>query len=149
VRNQRTNAHHQLSRRLVNEYDLLVLEDLAITNMLRTPTARPDPTSPGSFLPNGKAARAGLHRSISDAGWGMLHSMILYKAESAGRRVVVVDPRHTSQRCVVCDHVARSNRVSQAVFRCQRCGHEDHADLNAAHNILRAGRAQLALASAG
>ena len=149
VRNRRANAHHQLSRRLVNEYDLLVFEDLAITNMLRAPKARPDPMSPGSFLPNGKAAKSGLNRSISDAGWGMLQSMILYKAESAGRRVVIVDPRHTSQRCVVCDHVSRSNRVSQAVFRCERCGHADHADLNAAHNILRAGRAQLALASAG
>jgi len=149
VRNQRSNAHHQLSRRLVNDYDLLVLEDLRITNLLRAPNPRPDPEQPGSFLPNGRSAKAGMHRSISDAGWGVLQAMILYKAESAGRTVVLVDPRHTSQRCAVCHHVASSNRVSQAVFRCGKCGHEDHADLNAARNILWAGRAQLALASAG
>jgi putative transposase len=149
VRNQRANAHHQLSRRLVNDYDLLVLEDLKISNMLRAPKPKPDPANPGSFLANGRAVKVGLNRSISDAGWGLLQAMIVYKAECAGRTVVVVDPRHTSQRCVVCHHVARSNRVSQAVFRCGKCGHEDHADFNAARNILRAGRAQLALASDG
>jgi putative transposase len=149
VRNQRSNAHHHMSRRLVNEYDLLVLEKLSIKNMLRTPKPKTDPITPGSFAPNGRAAKAGLNRSISDAGWGILHAMIVYKAESAGRTIVLVDPRHTSQRCVACHHAARSNRVSQAVFRCGRCGHEDHADLNAALNILRAGRAQLASVSDG
>ena len=149
VRNQRSNAHHQLSRRLVNEFDLIVAEDLRIKNMVRSPKPKPDPSDPSSFLPNGAAAKAGLNHSISDAGWGLLLSRIAYKAEEAGRTVVTVDPRYTSQRCVVCNHVAPSNRVSQAVFRCQRCGHEDHADVNAACNILWAGRAQLAVASVG
>jgi putative transposase len=149
VRNQRQNAHHQLSRRLVNQFDLIAIEDLKIKNMVRSPKPRPDPSNPEVFLPNGAAAKAGLNRSISDAGWAILLSMIGYKAESAGRTVVTVDPRHTSQRCVVCSHVARSNRAKQAVFKCQRCGHEDHADLSAACNILWTGRAQLARASVG
>jgi len=68
VANQRKNAAHQLSRRLVNGYDLIVLEDLAITNMVRAPRAKPDPDTPGPFLPNGAAAKAGLNRSIHDAG---------------------------------------------------------------------------------
>ena len=58
--------------------------------------------------------------------------------------VVRVDPRHTSQTCAGCGHVSPENRKSQAVFRCVSCGHEDHADLNAARNILRAGHARLA-----
>jgi putative transposase len=68
------------------------------------------------------------------------------KAESAGRVVVEVDPRHTSQRCSQCGHVAAGNRVTQAQFRCLVCEYESDADVNAARNILRAG---LALQAAG
>ena len=70
VANQRSNAAHQLSRRLVNDYDLIVLEDLAITHMVRAPKAKPDPGNPGAFVPNGAKAKAGLNRSIIDAGGG-------------------------------------------------------------------------------
>jgi putative transposase len=70
VANQRRNAAHQLSRRLVNDYDLIVLEDLAIANMVRAPKAIPNPDVPGAFLPNGATAKARLNRSIHDAGWG-------------------------------------------------------------------------------
>jgi transposase len=62
-----------------------------------------------------------------------------YKAESAGRTIVAVNPHYTSQTCFECGHVEPGNRLSQAEFRCCSCGHEDHADINAAHNILRAG----------
>ena len=149
IANQRRNAAHQLSRRLVNDYDLIVIEDLAIRNMVRKPAAKPDPQAPGRYLPNGAAAKAGLNRSIHDAGWGTLASMLSYKAESAGRIVVKVDPRHTSQTCAECHHVEAGNRVNQAEFRCLKCGHSAHADTNAARNILRAGRARQALACAG
>ena len=145
VANQRKNAAHKLSRRLVNDYDLIVLEDLAITNMVRAPRAKPDLEQPGAYLPNGAAAKAGLNRSIHDAGWGALASLLSYKAESAGRIVVTVDPHYTSQTCAECDHVDAGNRVSQAVFCCRACGHRAHADVNAARNILWAGRARQAL----
>jgi len=145
VAHQRTNVAHQLSRRLVNDYDLIVLEDLTITNMVRRPRAKPDPGKPGAFLPNGATVKAGLNRSLHDAGWGTLASLLSYKAESAGRIVVTVDPRHTSQTCAECGHVAADSRVSQAVFCCLACGHRAHADVNAARNILRAGRARQAL----
>jgi putative transposase len=145
VANQRGNAAHQLSRQLVNDYDLIVLEDLAITNMVRAPRAKPDPDAPGAYLPNGAASKAGLNHSIHDAGWGTLALLLSYKAESAGRIVVTVDPRYTSQTCAECGHVEAGNRVSQAVFRCLSCEHVAHADVNAARNILRAGRARQAL----
>jgi len=149
VTNQRRNTAHQLSQRLVNDYDFIVLEDLAITNMVRKPMAKPDPDVLGAFLPNGTAAKTGLNRSIHDAGWGTLASLLSYKAESAGRTVVTVDPRYTSQTCGLCGHIDVGNRVNQAVSRCLACGHEDHADVNAARNILRAGRARQALACIG
>lgn len=62
-------------------------------------------------------------------------------AVGAGRTVIAVDPRHTSQRCAQCGHTGASNRVSQAEFRCLACGHHANADVNAARNILRAGLA--------
>jgi putative transposase len=138
VRNQRTDFLHKLSRQLVDHYDILVMEDLRITNMTRRPTPRPN--SEGGHDPNGAAAKAGLNRSILDAGWGRLDRMLTYKAEEAGRELIRVDPRRTSQRCAECGAVDRENRVG-AVFRCVACGHNDHADVNAARNILRAGLA--------
>jgi putative transposase len=147
VHNRRKDLAHKLSRRLVNDYDLIVHEDLAITSLVRRP--KPRPTEQGGFDPNGAAAKAGLDRSIHDSGWGRLLSMIAYKAEEAGREMVAVNPRHTSQRCSACGHTAADNRVTQAKFRCQACGHQAHADVNAAINILRAGRAQRASARGG
>jgi putative transposase len=139
IRNCRTNALHQLSRRLVNDYDVIVHEDLHIEDMVRRPKPRPD--GKGGYAPNGAAAKTGLNRSIHDAGWGLLLAMITYKAEEAGRCVIAVEPRNTSRTCAQCGHIAAGNR-HETEFRCQACGHEAHADTNAAINILRAGRAQ-------
>src|ERR1700676_1363947 len=147
VRSQRKDLAHQLSRELVNSYDLIVHEDLKITNMMRRPRARK--AADGTYEANGAAAKTGLNRSISYAGWGQLLQFIAYKAEEAGREVIAVDPRHTSQRCSCCGHVARESRLTQARFRCLACGHEAHADINAAANILRAGRGRQAPACAG
>jgi putative transposase len=102
---------------------------------------RPRPDGTGGYQPNGAAAKAGLNKSINDAGWGQFLRILDAKAESAGRTVIAVNPRHTSQRCARCGHTAAGNRVTQEDFRCLSCGHHDHADVNAAINILRAGLA--------
>ena len=57
IANQRRNAAHQLSRQLVNDYDFIALEDLKITNMTRAPRPKPDPASPGAYLPNGSGRK--------------------------------------------------------------------------------------------
>ena len=101
-----------------------------------------------SYEPNGAGAKSGLNRSIHDAGWGQVLSMIAYKAEDAGRQVIAVDPRNTSRRCAACGHIDAGSRRG-AVFECTACGHQAHADVNAAINILRAGRARQAPACAG
>ncbi|MGH9009307.1 MAG: RNA-guided endonuclease InsQ/TnpB family protein [Acidimicrobiia bacterium] len=139
VRNQRTDFLHKLSRQLVDGYDKIVIEDLRVASMTRRP--RPRPGGKGGHDPNGAAAKAALNRSILDAGWGRLDRMLAYKAEEAGRELIRVDPRHTSQRCARCGTIDRDSRVG-AVFRCVACAHTDHADVNAARNILRAGLAQ-------
>lgn len=118
VRNQRKNLAHQLSRELVNSYDLIVHEDLKITNMVRRPRARR--AEDGTYEPNGAAAKTGLNRSISDAGWGQLLQFLAYKAEDAGREVIAVDPRHSSQRCSRRGHTdgaTGSPRPSSSVWR--------------------------------
>ncbi|MET8102362.1 transposase, partial [Streptomyces sp. NPDC005236] len=90
-------------------------------------------------LPNGAAAKAGLNRSIADAGWGVFLRILHAKAESAGREVIAVDPRNTSRTCPHCGHTAKENRPTQEKFHCVACGHTAHADTVAATNVLRAG----------
>ncbi|MHB1890970.1 MAG: RNA-guided endonuclease InsQ/TnpB family protein [Acidimicrobiales bacterium] len=141
VANQRRDFHHKTARALVEDYDVICVEDLKIANMVKRARPVPDPEIPGSFLPNGQAAKSGLNLSITDAGWAQFVSILKGKAEEAGRTVIDVNPRHTSQTCSDCGHVEPGNRVSQAVFRCLACGHSAHADANAALNILRAGLA--------
>ncbi len=139
MRNQRRDHAHKVTRQLVDAYDVIVHEELEIPNMVRRPVPRPD--GRGGFEPNGAAAKAGLNRSIHDAGWGQFLRFIAYKAEEAGRQVIAVNAHNTSRRCVQCGCIDAGNRRG-AVFRCTTCGHCDHADVNAARNILRAGLAQ-------
>jgi putative transposase len=138
-RRQRPDHVHKTALGLVRDYDAIVHDGLQITNM----TARPKPRADGSggHQPNGAAAKAGLSKSIHDAGWGIFLRVLSAEAESAGRHMIAVDLRHTSQRRAECGHVAAGNRISQAESRCLACGHRAHADVNAARNILRAGLA--------
>ena len=141
IANQRKDFHHKQARALVTRYDLLVVEDLQIANMMRRAKPVPDPDNPGQYLTNGAQAKSGLSRSIGDAGWGRFISILRAKAEDAGRTLIEVNPRHTSDRCEECGYAAPGNRVAQADFVCQRCSHRAHADQMAARNILRAGLA--------
>lgn len=139
VRRQRLDGARKAALELVSYADVLVFERLQLTSMVRRPAARPN--DDGTYAPNGAAAKAGLNKSIHDAGWGVLMNCVLSRAEEAGREIVFVDPRNTSRRCARCGHTAAGNRVTQARFKCERCGHRDNADRNAALNILRAGTA--------
>ncbi len=91
------------------------------------------------------AAKRGLNRSILDAGWAQFASILTDKAEEAGRQVIKVDPQYTSRMHWECG--LRGARDG-TVFWCPHCSVREHADLNAARNILRAGLALLAAAAA-
>jgi putative transposase len=138
IARQRGDFLHKQSRALINDHGLIVIEDLPIDNMVRRP--KPIPDTDGGHHVNGASAKAGLNKSILDVGWGKFRAMLAYKAEEAGRQLVVVNPRHSSQLCAHCGHLDGNNRRG-SVFRCVGCGHRDHADVNAAVNILRAGQA--------
>ncbi len=133
VRRQRLDHAHKTANRLVAHHDVICHEALRISNMSRS--AKGTIELPGTRV----AQKAGLNRSILDAGWGVFLSIMYAKAESAGRTVIAVNPRNTSRTCPGCGHCCAENRATQAVFRCVRCGLESHADLVGAVNVLRAG----------
>ncbi|MER5426981.1 transposase [Streptosporangium roseum] len=123
---------------------MVVFEALTTKNMTAGVEPRPDPEQPGAFLPNGAAAKTGLNRSILDKGWYRIELATRSRARYTGTHVITVNPAYTSQTCNVCTVVDRKSRESQAVFRCTSCGHIEHADVNAAKNVLTAGRAEFA-----
>jgi putative transposase len=138
---RRKDWAEKTSTRLIRSHDVIVLEKLNTPGMVRRPAPRPDTGNPGVFLPNRARAKAGLNRGILASCWGTLARRLEQKAAASGAAVVFVDPHFTSQRCRMCGHTASENRESQAVFRCVSCGHSDHADANAARNILARGLA--------
>ena len=148
VRRQRLDHAHKVANYLVAHHDVICHEALQVANMVRKPKPKPDPDNPGQFLPNGAAAKAGLNRSILDAGWGVFLSILASKAESADRELIAVNPRNTSRTCPNCGHCCAENRPTQAEFRCVECGLEDHADHIGAVNVLRAGLARREVAAA-
>ena len=128
--NIRRDFAHQVSHRLVSDYDLIALEDLDVRSMTRS--ARGTAAQPGKNV----AQKAGLNRAILASGWSDILAKTEDKANRAGKHTVLVPAPYTSQRCAECGHTAVDNRKSQAVFACTECGHTDNADTNAARNIL-------------
>jgi putative transposase len=126
LRNQRRDFHHKIARGLVDTCDTLALEDLRVAAM--TASAAGTVEHPGRNV----AAKAGLNRSILDAGWTQFTRILVAKAESAGRRVVLVHPAYTSIDCHTCG--ASCARPQQDLVVCPVHGDLD-ADLNGARNI--------------
>ncbi len=139
----RKDSLHKLTHRITKSHGLIVLEKLAIANM--TVSAAGTAAEPGRNV----VQKSGLNRAILDKGWGEFRRQLGYKAEWHGCRVIEVDPRFTSQTCSECDHVDAVSRLSQAEFCCVAGGYEAHADVNAARNILKRGRAAFANETTG
>jgi putative transposase len=123
VKNRRKDFVHKLSLWLVENYQIIVFEDLVIKDM-----------QDGNYR--------GMNKSISDAAWNQLIQMTAYKAENAGRSFVKVDPRHTSQMCSNCGEIVKKD-LSIRVHDCPHCGLSLDRDENAARNILARGMARL------
>lgn len=117
---------------------LIALENLKVSNM--SGSARGDLENPGENV----KAKSGLNRSILDQGWFEFRRMLEYKQLWSGGKLVLVNPKNTSRKCSRCGCINKNNRKTQAVFVCRSCGHKDHADFNAAKNILEAGLTSIA-----
>jgi putative transposase len=128
----RLDFHHKVALDLVRRYDVICREVLAMTNMSRS--ASGTVVSPGTKV----AAKSGLNRSIQDAAWGRFFAVLASAAESATKTMLTVAPRYTSQLHHWCGQ--RGVRNGE-VFWCPHCSKSEHADTNAARNILRAGLA--------
>jgi len=120
VNNQRNDFLHKLSRFYVNTYGAICVEDLDVKGLKE------------------KGHSRGLHRSIHDAAWARFLSMLDYKAESAGRRLVKVEARGTTQRCSRCGNIV-PKELKDRVHDCPHCGLVTDRDYNAAHGILIVG----------
>jgi len=121
IADRRRDLLHQLSTRLLRENQTIVIEDLVVANMLHNQS---------------------LARAISDAAWSQFRSMLEYKAQWYGRRVIVVDRwLPSSKTCSACGLVKGAMPLHIRIFECAGCGLVLDRDHNAALNILAAGRA--------
>ena len=114
VRNQRNDFHHKVSRKIVDTYGFIVVENLHIKGMVRNHH---------------------LAKSISDAGWRQFLNYLTYKAEEAGCLVEKVSPHYTSINCSVCGEPVPKT-LAQRIHRCPFCKTVMDRDHNAAQNIL-------------
>jgi putative transposase len=139
-RRRRQDFCVKTAQRLAHENAVVVLEQLPIRNMTRRAKPVADPVNPGQYLPNGASAKSGLNRAILSKGWNRFEVALKSASRYSGTQVVKVPAALTSQRCSACGHVDPKSRESQAVFRCTHCSRPaEHADVNAAKNILAAG----------
>jgi putative transposase len=137
VQRQRRDFHHKTALALVREYDVIGVEAIQPANLSRRPAPKPDGN--GGYAHNGASRKAGLNKSIQDAGWGHFLSILTFKAACAGKRVEAVNPAYTSQDCSGCgERIQKSLSVRTHV--CTNCGLILDRDENAAKNILWRGQ---------
>jgi putative transposase len=139
IARQRRDFHHKMARSLMRQYDTIYHEAIQAKNLSARPKPKPDGN--GGYLPNGASHKAGLNKSINDAGWSQFLTILACKAAYAGKRVKAVPPAYTSQDCSGCgERVPKS--LSVRTHSCPACGLVLDRDTNAALNILWAGQAR-------
>ena len=116
IANQRKDTNHKVSRTLVDNYDLIVFEDLNVQGMVKNKH---------------------LAKSIHEVAWKQLVNFTTYKAEYAGKEVKLVNPHNTSQECSSCGAIVKKT-LAEREHRCS-CGYVAHRDINASINILNRG----------
>lgn len=115
---------HKLSRKLINEKQVVCVESLKVNNMIRNPS---------------------LSKAIADASWGEFVRQLQYKGEWAGRSVVAIDQFFpSSKRCSCCGFTMKKMPLDVRKWHCPECGADHDRDINAARNIKAAGLAVLA-----
>jgi len=124
----------QVAKVVVKTADAVAREDLRIKNMVKR--AKPKHDGKGGYQRNGASRKTGLNRVILDAGWGDIFNKIAWLALKAGKPVIAISPKHTSQECPKCGHIDKANREGEK-FLCVVCHHTDHADTKASRTIAK------------
>jgi putative transposase len=114
INNVRKDFLHKTSIQYVKDNYVIVCEDLKVRNMIKF---------------------GNLSKHIQDASWSTFFSMLKYKSLQHERIFIQINPQYTSQKCNECGHIAKENRLSQSIFKCISCNHQQNADFNAAINI--------------
>jgi putative transposase len=139
IARQRRDFHHKTALALVRKSDTIYYEAIQTKHLSARPEPKPDGN--GGYLHNGASAKAGLNKSITDAGWSQFLTILSCKAAYADKRAEAVPPAYTTQECSGCgERVQKSLSVRTHV--CPACGLVLDRDTNAALNILRAGQAR-------
>ncbi|MBT9175462.1 MAG: hypothetical protein DDT22_01141 [candidate division WS2 bacterium] len=125
ISNKRHNFIHQEARKIVNRFGIICIEKLNIKDMQN-----------GNFR--------NINRSIADVAWSQFAQQLFFKAAEAGRKIVAVEPRGTSQRCSQCGTIVKKD-LSIRWHDCPVCNCHLHRDFNASLNILRLGLQSLGL----
>jgi IS605 OrfB family transposase len=118
IKRQRADALHKFSRKIVNQYQKIVIGDVSSPKLVKTRMAK----------------------SVLDSGWGMFRQMLQYKGENAGRSVEVINEKNTSIACSSCGSLTGPHGMDGLIVRqwdCSDCGESHDRDVNAARNILR------------
>jgi len=118
IKRQRQDALHKFSRRIVDQYQKIVVGNVSSSKLSKTKMAK----------------------SVMDSGWGMLKTQLQYKGEHAGRSVEIVNEAYTTRACSDCGALTGPTGRTGLVVRrwiCNGCGVAHNRDVNAARNILR------------
>jgi len=128
IKNQRLDANHKFSRKIVNENSLIVVGNVSSSGLAKTKMAK----------------------SVLDAGWFMLKTMIDYKSKAMQSAFIEVNEAYTTQACSCCGCISSSSPKGRRdldvrEWTCAECGTEHDRDINAAKNILSLGHQRLAV----
>ncbi|MBT9148120.1 MAG: hypothetical protein DDT32_01890 [Syntrophomonadaceae bacterium] len=123
ISNRRHNFIHQEARKIVNRFGIICIEKLNIKDMMSSQT---------------KVFGHKLNKSIADVAWSQFAQQLFFKAEDAGRKVIAIEPRGTSQMCSQCGTIVKKD-LSVRWHECSVCDIRLHRDFNASLNILALG----------
>jgi len=145
VKYKRLDFLYKTAYGLFSSNDLVVREDLKLTNLIKKP--KPKLSEDGkTYLPNNASSKAGMNKSFSDASFGRFFSILDEVAIKLGKMVIKVNPSYTSQDCSDCGNRIKKS-LSTRTHVCNECGLVLNRDHNASLNILRLGLQSLGINS--
>jgi len=116
--NLRRDLYMKLGKYFAEHYDVVVMEDIQVKQLIG-------------------GVNRGLRRSLQDAAFGMMRTVIRYQLEKYGKEFILVDPRNSSKTCAKCGYVKMDLTLSDRVFECPRCGWRADRDYNSSLNHLK------------